>query len=71
MFQALAQRECFSSARMGNRGTYSAAAAPPDARLIAVEDGPQEPTAPHILTASFESLVLRDVLENEPLGTLW
>ena len=67
MFQTLAQRECFSSARMGSRVTYSAAAAPPDARLIAVEDGPQEPTAPHILTASFESLVLRDVLENEPL----
>ena len=37
---------------MGSRGTYSAAAAPPDARLIAVEDGPQEPTAPHILPVS-------------------
>ena len=71
MFQTLAQRECFSSARMGSRGTYLAAAAPPDARLIAVEDGPQEPTAPDILPVSFDLSSCREVLESEPESSFW
>ena len=49
---------------MGSRGTYSAAAAPPDARLIAVEDGPQEPTAPDILPVSFDLSSCRLISSN-------